>query len=129
MSRVRQRGTGAELLVAQKLKLFGHAYRKNVRSLSGTPDFANKKRKWAILVNGCYWHHHRSCKRATIPKRNRDFWVSKFAANRRRDARIARILRAEGYRLLIIWECETLDDQKLKRRLLQLPKSSGVVGR
>ncbi len=68
MGRVRQKGTEAELAVGRALRALGAAYRLNVETLPGSPDFANRKRGWAIFVNGCYWHHHRGCKRATVPK-------------------------------------------------------------
>lgn len=107
MKRVRQKRTKPEEIVAAALTTMGIRYRRNVRSLPGSPDFANKKRKWAIFVMGCFWHHHTNCKRATIPTRNRDFWTTKFSDNRRRDARKLRLLRRVGYRVQLIWECQT----------------------
>ena len=77
-------------------------------------------RRWAIFVNGCYWHHHTGCKRATIPKRNHEFWSEKFRANRRRDAAKIRQLRAEGYTVILIWECEAVEEARLRERLAQI---------
>lgn len=105
MAKVRQSQTRPEIEIAASLRSVGLAYRRNVRSLPGSPDFANKKRKWAIFVNGCYWHHHHGCKRATIPKSNTNFWIAKFRDNRARDARSIRLLRALGYKVLVVWEC------------------------
>ena len=106
MGRVRQKGTGAELKVAAMLRGLGAAYRKNVRSLPGSPDFANRGRKWAVFVNGCFWHRHTACVRATVPKANNAFWVAKFGRNRSRDAAAIRDLRRAGFRVAIVWECE-----------------------
>jgi DNA mismatch endonuclease (patch repair protein) len=117
MARVRQRGTSAELTVAHVLRTLRAGYRMNVRSLAGSPDFANKKRKWAIFVQGCYWHHHTACPRATIPRTNRSFWRDKFSANRRRDARAVRTLRREGFRVVLVWECQVADADRLQERL------------
>lgn len=134
MSRVGQKNTKPEILVAQALRQSGHGYRKNVRDLPGRPDFANKHRKWAILVNGCYWHHHH-CRRGTVPTRNREFWLAKFEANRKRDAKVIRKLRAMGFRVLLVWECEALDRLRLPLRLAALPaltqrpKAEEAVGR
>ena len=100
-----QKDTTPERLVALTLRTLGIAYRKNVRRLPGSPDFANKRRRWAIFVHGCFWHRHTRCRRATLPKSNALFWSEKFAANRRRDARAIRALRAQGYRVMVIWEC------------------------
>lgn len=121
MGRVRQKGTAPELLVAKALRDLGLGYRKNARDLPGSPDFANRGRRWAIFVNGCYWHHH-SCSRGTIPTRNREFWMAKFRTNRARDARAVRALRAAGYRVLLVWECESLDPIALRVRLATLPR-------
>jgi DNA mismatch endonuclease Vsr len=123
MSGIRQAGTSVELLVGAVLRDAGIAYRKNVRSLPGSPDFANKSRRWAIFVNGCYWHHHTACKRATIPKRNADFWIDKFSTNRARDARAIQKLRHDGYRVMIVWECE---EKAIERALSQILESCSV---
>ena len=105
LARVRRSRTAAEEEVARLLRAQGLHYRRNVRTLPGSPDFANRAQGWAVFVNGCFWHHHRGCARATVPKNNRAFWAEKFAANRRRDAAKIRRLRALGFRVLVIWEC------------------------
>lgn len=123
MKRVRQKGTSAELKVAAALRRLGYSYRKNVRSLPGSPDFANQKLGWVVFVNGCYWHHHTNCRRATIPSTNRDFWTAKFRDNRKRDAKAVRDLRLKGFQVVLVWECETDSPAK---KLSQLTKSSGI---
>lgn len=106
MRGVRQNRTDIEDVVAIELRRRGFHYRRNVKTLPGTPDFANKSRRWAIFVNGCYWHHHTNCSRATIPKTNTPFWLEKFRANRARDARKICALRKLGYRVHVIWGCD-----------------------
>lgn len=117
MKRIRQRGTEAEKIVAACCRVAGLYYRLNVRTLPGSPDLANKRRHWAIFVNGCFWHRHTGCHFATVPNRNRSFWRQKFAANRTRDARKIRELRSLGFRVAIVWQCETRDKEILERRL------------
>jgi DNA mismatch endonuclease (patch repair protein) len=117
MSRVRQRGTEAELAVAAALRRLGISYRLNVASLPGSPDFANQRMKWAIFVHGCFWHRHTGCKRATIPKTNEEFWRDKFLSNRIRDARAIRELRYLGFRVSLVWECQTEDPADLIARV------------
>jgi DNA mismatch endonuclease (patch repair protein) len=117
MGRVRQRGTTAENQVAAVLRELGVFYRRNVRSLPGSPDFANMSRRWAVFVNGCFWHHHVGCARATVPTRNRAFWTEKFSANASRDATKSRALAAMGYRVIVVWECEAIRPQVTRRRL------------
>lgn len=106
MRRVRQTGTAAEVSVGLSLRKLGRRYRKNVPSLPGSPDFANKSEKWAVLVHGCFWHRHDGCRRATTPTANADFWRAKFEGNVARDDRNQRMLIAAGFRVQIIWECE-----------------------
>ena len=79
LARVKQKKTRPEEEVARRLRDLGLAYRRNVRTLPGSPDFANRSRGWAIFVNGCFWHHHTGCRRAGVPKHNRAFWQAKFA--------------------------------------------------
>jgi DNA mismatch endonuclease (patch repair protein) len=128
MARVRQKNTTAEQVVGRALRRLGQAYRLNVRSLSGAPDFANKSRRWAIFVNGCFWHHHRGCYRATVPKANRGFWVEKFRTNRSRDARNIRQLRKSGYSVLVVWECRTVDEGSLGKQLSEFFESRRIRG-
>jgi DNA mismatch endonuclease (patch repair protein) len=106
MKRVRRSRSDIEESVGRLLRELGIAYRRNVRSLPGSPDFANKRRKWAIFVNGCFWHAHRNCRLGTQPSRNAEFWSSKFADNRKRDSQKIRALRSQGFKVLVIWQCQ-----------------------
>lgn len=119
MSRVRQKDTAAEVSVAKSLRRLGAAYRKNVRSLPGSPDFANRRRGWAVFVHGCFWHQHCGCKRATIPKANDAFWRDKFERNRARDANAVRMLESAGFRVGIVWECEAQEPDAKLREVLE----------
>ncbi|MDX1001532.1 DNA mismatch endonuclease Vsr [Sinorhizobium medicae] len=120
MARVRQKDTATERKVAAILKGLGLFYRRNVRSLPGSPDLANKRKRWAIFVQGCFWHHHRGCRRATVPKTNTAFWLEKFRANRRRDALAVHALRQSGYRVVFVWECELDRSDALAKRLSKI---------
>lgn len=122
MQRVRRSGTPAELAVATLCREIGLRYRLNVKTLPGSPDLANKTRRWAIFVNGCFWHRHKNCRLASQPKRNAEFWATKFADNRRRDAKKIKDLRRSGYRVAIIWQCEVSDTATLQRRLQRWAK-------
>ncbi len=126
MAGVRQKGTAPELRVRSTMKSLGLRYRLTNRGLPGTPDLANRKQKWALFVHGCYWHRHQGCRRATTPKHNRDFWEAKFVANVARDAKNETELSALGFRVVVVWECETFDDAALERLLakhLQMPSA------
>jgi DNA mismatch endonuclease (patch repair protein) len=123
MQRVRRSGTPAEEQIATLCRKLGLAYRRNVRSLPGSPDLANKSLRWAVFVNGCFWHHHTGCANATVPKRNRAFWTAKLEGNRRRDAKKIRQLRSAGYRVLLLWACKIDEEAEVLRRLSHLSKA------
>jgi DNA mismatch endonuclease (patch repair protein) len=114
LGRIRQHGTAAELAVRRLLHSLGRRFRVHNRDLPGSPDIANRSRKWVVFVHGCFWHRHIGCKRATTPSRNRDFWLQKFEANAARDVRVQAALREHGYRVVVVWECETEDVTHLR---------------
>lgn len=116
MVKVRQSRTTPEERVASALRALGLAYRRNVKTLPGKPDFANRSRGWAIPVHGCFWHQH-DCKRGTVPSHNRNAWEAKFARNKQRDGEVDARLSALGLRVVTIWECETKDSVALKNTL------------
>lgn len=127
MLRQKRSDTGPERVVRRILSALGHRFRLANRDLPGSPDLANRSRKWAIFVHGCYWHQHRGCPRATIPKRNRDWWKAKFRDNRRRDERKTKALEEEGYTVVTVWECETQSTLELGRRLRrELPRARRI---
>lgn len=106
MGGIRQRDTTPELQVRAALRSLGMHYRIENRDLPGAPDIANRRHRWAVYVHGCFWHRHGGCKRTTSPKRNADFWSAKFTANVARDARVTDALKAMGFTVAVVWECE-----------------------
>jgi DNA mismatch endonuclease (patch repair protein) len=115
MGRVRQSNTKPELIVRRALHRAGIRFRVNNRDLPGSPDLANRRHKWVIFVHGCFWHQHEGCPKATVPKRNHEFWAAKFAANRQRDLRVQKDLRERGYSVSVIWQCELHSESWLQR--------------
>jgi DNA mismatch endonuclease Vsr len=126
MAGVRQSDTAPETAVGICLRSLGLHYRKNVKVLPGSPDFANQSAKWAVFVHGCFWHHHSNCRKATIPKTNTEFWTGKFHANRKRDALAIARLRTKGYRVVLVWECQT---HAFNKRLQKVLKARGIERR
>jgi DNA mismatch endonuclease, patch repair protein len=117
MSRVRGRDTNPERIVRRALTDLGIRYRLSPKDVLGKPDIVFKGRRRVIFVHGCFWHQHPKCRRAKRPATRREFWSQKLDGNVRRDRRIIRTLRAEGWNVLILWECQLLDPEKLKRKL------------
>ncbi len=103
----RGKDTKPELALRRALWAAGlRGYRKNVRKLPGSPDVVFGPAKLVVFVHGCYWHSCPTCTRNRIPKTNAAYWQAKFAGNRKRDERNLVKLEAEGWRILVLWECE-----------------------
>lgn len=105
MAKVGQRDTKPELCLRSILHGLGLRYRLHDRTLPGTPDIVFPKYKSVVFVHGCFWHAHEGCKYATIPKTRKDFWLEKFAANRKRDRKNYDALLNGGWKVLVVWEC------------------------
>lgn len=126
MRAVRRENTGPERRVADICRQSGIHYRRHIDDLPGRPDFGNKRRRWVIFVNGCFWHLHKRCGRGVIPIRNNHLWRQKIAANRQRDAAAIRSLRASGYRVLVVWECQLADLKTVRARIQHLACMASV---
>ena len=110
MSRVRSADTRPERLVRSLLHRRGFRFRKNVRSLPGSPDVVLPKHQAVVLVHGCYWHRH-DCRRGqSVPTKDRAKWLAKFDANVRRDRDSEAALTGAGWRVFTVWECELKRD-------------------
>ena len=117
MSRIRGRDTGPEIAVRSTLHRLGFRFRLHRRELPGRPDIVLPRLQIAILVHGCFWHQHTGCRFAYQPRTNVAFWTHKLISNVLRDRANIRKLRAIGWRVLIVWECQIRDGDALARRL------------
>jgi len=117
MTRQKRRDTEPELAVRRAVSSIGFRFRIGNKALPGSPDLSNQRAGWAIFVHGCFWHGHVGCPRATVPKRNKAFWMEKIADNSLRDARKVRALRERGLSVKVVWECETRNPEFLSRKL------------
>ena len=113
MSRIPQKNTKPELAVRSLLHKFGFRFRIHVKSLFGCPDIVLAKYKTVIFVNGCFWHRHEDCKFAYTPKSREEFWNRKFKANIERHQKVVNQLIDAGWKVIVVWECETIDASDL----------------
>lgn len=95
----------------------GLRFRLYRKDLPGKPDLVFPKHRVALFVHGCFWHRHPGCSKASVPKSRTDYWQSKFAANEARDADAVDALRRCGWRVFIIWECQTRSRTDIDRIL------------
>lgn len=125
MQAVRSRDTGPEMLVRRLLHRLGYRYRLHRRDLPGRPDIVFSSRRKVIFVHGCFWHSH-GCSKGRLPKSRLDFWRPKLLGNSRRDGRNQEALRALGWTVLVIWQCETTDLEALAQRLRRFLGDRGL---
>jgi DNA mismatch endonuclease, patch repair protein len=117
MSRIKSRDTKPERIVRRIVHALGYRYRLHKPDLPGRPDIVLVRHHKIIDVHGCFFHMHR-CKYGTVaPATNASFWKTKRLSNVERDVRNVRTLKREGWRVLIVWECETRNTSRLTRRL------------
>lgn len=117
MSRVGGKNTTPEIRVRKAAFGLGLRFRLHRRDLPGKPDIVFPKRRIALFVHGCYWHRHPGCPKASTPKTRVDYWAEKFHANVERDTRVTSELEASGWRVVVVWECETKDASSLRQIL------------
>jgi len=117
MAAVRGRDTAPELRVRRCLHAMGYRFQLHRRDLPGTPDIVLPRHHTCIFVHGCFWHRHPGCRKTTTPKRNANFWKEKFARNVARDEANGRALTSAGWNVVILWECETEDSERLAEAL------------
>jgi len=123
MAKVRARkNRSTEMRVAAYLIRYGFRGWKRHVALPGRPDFCFVRNRLAVFVDGCFWHGCRVCQR-NMPHSRRGFWQRKIDSNRRRDRKVERILKAQGYTVLRIWEHTLSDDLWISRLRLALQRS------
>lgn len=119
MAKIKSRDTKPEKKVRSLLFSLGFRFRLCQKNLPGKPDIVLKKYRTVIFVHGCFWHGHENCKNARIPKSNVEFWKNKIERNKQRFAEVSRQLQEQGWKVVVIWECETKDMKKLKMILVK----------
>lgn len=99
--------TKPELVVQAIVRALGRRPRLNDATLPGRPDLVFPRLRKLIFVHGCFWHRHPCAAGRSTPASNVDYWLAKFARNRRRDRKVKLLLRDAGWQALTIWECQT----------------------
>ena len=116
MRAIRSKDMLPELAVRRAAHRLGYRFRLHRKDLPGKPDMVFSSRRKVIFVHGCFWHLH-NCKTAHIPKSNQNYWVPKLERNQMRDRKNIEALKLAGWKVLIVWECETRDEKRLEEDL------------
>ena len=117
MSRIPQKDTKYELLVRSKLHQHGFRFRKNDSRYPGSPDIFLPKYNTAVFIHGCFWHGHKGCKYAMIPKTRTGWWKSKIQRNHEREKE--QMLKDANFNVIILWECELKANFEMQMELLR----------
>ncbi|WP_315761762.1 DNA mismatch endonuclease Vsr [Bradyrhizobium sp. SZCCHNS2005] len=117
MARIGPRDTAPELAVRRALHRLGYRFRLHRADLPGKPDVVLPRHRTVFLIHGCFWHQHPGCRFAYMPKSRVEFWRRKFEGNVARDARVQKALEEGGWKVRVVWECETRDQGALNRLL------------
>jgi DNA mismatch endonuclease (patch repair protein) len=129
MAQVKGRDTWPEKAVRSLLHHMGYRFRLQRKDLPGKPDIVLPKYRTVIFVHGCYWHRHPGCKRATTPATHNEYWDAKFICTVSRDERNKTTLESQGWRVVVVWECELKDPVTLNVRLqnhFAMPRTDGA---
>lgn len=125
MSRIRDRNTKPEIRVRSLLHAMGYRFRLHPGHLPGKPDIVLPRYRTVIFVHGCFWHRHPGCRFAYTPKSRAEFWSQKFEANVERFAVVERQLKAQGWSVHVIWECETEQPETLREAVERVTTTLG----
>lgn len=120
MRAIRSKDMTPEIAVRKMAHRLGYRFRLHRKDLPGKPDIVFPSRHAVIFVHGCFWHQYPdpNCKDAQMPKSNTDYWHPKLARNQARDVKNEEDLKVKGWRVLIIWECQTKDELTLEQHFL-----------
>jgi DNA mismatch endonuclease (patch repair protein) len=122
MKQVRRENTAPELAVRRFLHAAGLRYCLHLADMPGRPDLVLPRRRTVVFVHGCFWHGHDCAHGSVRSKTNTEFWKRKLDDNRARDARKRAELRAAGWRVEVIWECQAMDAGVLARLARKLQR-------
>lgn len=127
MRAIRSKNMKPELIVRRLMRKLRIRFRTHVSDLPGHPDFVVPVLRKVILVHGCFWHQHSAfrCKIVRKPKSNLLYWLPKLARNKARDRTVNRQLRAAGWSVITIWECDLKHPDRCSKKLQRflLPNS------
>lgn len=113
MRAIRSTRTKPEVTVRKTLHALGFRFRLHRRDLPGTPDIVLARHRVVIFVHGCFWHQHQGCRHGKTPSQRQEYWLPKLARTQARDAESELHLKRLGWRVLVLWECEIADRERL----------------
>ena len=128
MGRIRSGDTKPEKIVRSLLHKQGYRFRLHRKDLPGTPDITLPRYSSVIMVHGCFWHRHKNCQYSYTPKSRVGFWKDKFKKNVLRDKKVIKQLKKKGWKVKIVWECQTKNEDTLVKTVHSFLRKSRGIG-
>lgn len=122
MSKISGKETKPEIIVRKHLFAQGFRFRKNDKRYPGKPDIVLPKYKTVVFVHGCFWHGHENCKRSKLPETRKEFWSKKISSNVNRDKENIRVLTEQGWKVIVIWQCQLKNSKLIEETCTNLSK-------
>ena len=128
MGRIRSGDTKPEKIVRSLLHKQGYRFRLHRKDLPGTPDITLPRYSSVIMVHGCFWHRHKNCQYSYTPKSRVGFWKDKFKKNVLRDKKVIKQLKKKGWKVKVVWECQTKNEDTLVKTVHSFLRKSRGIG-
>jgi DNA mismatch endonuclease (patch repair protein) len=122
MAKIKGKNTRPEMIIRKFLFSKGFRYRIHDSRYSGSPDIVLPKYHTAIFVHGCFWHGHVNCRASRLPTTNVDYWEEKIQQNLERDQRKIKLLKKDGWKVIVIWECKIKTKEQRNTELDEIVK-------
>lgn len=123
MSRIKSEDTKPEIKVRSFLHQLGFRFSLRSSKLPGKPDIILKKYNTVVFVHGCFWHLCPNCKSGRLPKSNLSYWQEKLTNNKIRDQKNIKALLKLGWKVIVVWECQTKNEKDLVKSLKTILKA------
>ena len=127
MRSIRKKDTKPEVAVRKLVHALGYRFRLHRSDIPGTPDLAFIRARKAIFVHGCFWHQHRGCRWAKLPRARPEYWLPKLARNQERDVANLKRLKRLGWKALVIWECEVAVPAAAQKKIESFLSGNGRI--
>lgn len=126
MAAIKGRGNRqTEMRMVEILRSHGITGWRRHQRLPGCPDFAFRRQRVVLFVDGCFWH---GCpKHGRKPYSNQSYWLPKLERTRMRDRATNRKLRKLGWRVIRFWAHSLGDDEKVVGRLRRVLNSANAT--
>lgn len=105
MRHIKSKDTDIEVMLRRELWNRGYRYRKNDKSLPGTPDIVLGKYKIVVFCDGEFFHGKdwEVLRPRLMKSNNSEYWISKISRNITHDNEVNKALLFKGWTVIRFW--------------------------